>query len=160
MKENCDYNLNVGKYILVGELGLGLIKQTVDMGDRGNFYQVEFDQSKSSNYYSVNNPVNYRFVDSKEKLEAAIAIFQQEQSINEFKSSRAKIEFYQKVLKTNDVIELARHLSALNSGEEVHPGLNKLFNSSLKSFVLEIEFVFQCKNIEAWRMLGLNKNNK
>ncbi|MAZ48526.1 MAG: hypothetical protein CME65_08180 [Halobacteriovoraceae bacterium] len=153
-------NPNIGKYILVSEMGLGQVVQTVEMGGRGKFYRVEFEESKSSNYFSIDNPTGYRFVDTKEKLEAAIAIFKQKRTSPMFKSNREKIEFYKKALKTNDIVELAKHMAVLNSEEEIHPSLTKVFDSAVKTLVLELEFVYECRNIEAWRMLGLTKNNK
>lgn len=155
-----DNNPNIGKYILVSEMGLGQVVQTVEMSGRGKFYRVEFGESKSSHYFSVGNPSRYRFVDTKEKLETAIATFRQKQTSPEFQSNREKIEFYKKALKSNDIVELAQHMAELNSEEEIHPSLTKVFDGAVKNLVLELEFVYGCKNIEAWKMLGLTKNNK
>lgn len=154
-----NYQENVGKFIISSELGIGEISEVVSMGDKGAFYKASFKKSQATNFFSVENQSNYRFLETKENLEKAIAIFNDDSISLKFGSIKEKIQTIKKDLKSTDIENLAKILSWLNNKEEVHTSLIKLFKSSLSSFVQEIEFVFNIKNIEAWKLLGLNKNN-
>jgi len=151
---------NIGKFLIAGELGIGEIVEITEMGTNGDFYRVAFEKSAATNFFSVKNQSNYRFLETKKNLEKAIGIFNEKHSPMEFSSAQEKVQFFKKELKTTNVLNLAKYLSSLNQAKDIHPSINKVFKSSLNSFVEEIEFVFEIKNIEAWRLLGLNKNNK
>jgi RNA polymerase-interacting CarD/CdnL/TRCF family regulator len=151
---------NIGKHIISGELGIGEITEVASMGDKGDFYRVSFQKTDAINFFSVTNQNNYRMLESKENLEKAIKIFKKEHAPLEFDSTQAKITTLKKSLRTSGVMDLAHQLSSLNQEKEIHVSLKKIFENTLKSFVQEIEFVLDIKNIDAWNLLGLTKNNK
>ena len=151
---------NVGKFIISGKLGIGEIVEVAKMGEDGDFYKVDFKKSAAINYYSTHKQINYRILESRENLEKAISIFKDVQELREFPSAQEKVQYYKKNLKSCKVSMLANHLSSLRGEGDIHPSLKKDFNEALQSFVQEIEFIFNIKNIEAWRLLGLNKDNK
>ena len=150
----------VGRYIISGSLGIGEITEITNMGDRGEFFKVDFEKSDGSNFFSVETQNNYRFLATKDCLAEAIEIFKNDLGELEFSSSQEKINFFKKSLKGSSVRDLAKFLAYLNREDEVHTSLKKQFENTLDSFVKEIEFVLEIKNVEAWQLLGLNKNNK
>jgi RNA polymerase-interacting CarD/CdnL/TRCF family regulator len=157
MENSQDY---IGKYIISGSLGIGRIIEITNMGDRGDFFKVSFDKSDGTNFFTVNGQTNYRFLASKQSVEGAIEVFNQEPEKLEFASSQEKINFFKKSLKNSNIKDLAKYLNFLNKEDEVHTSLKKQFELTLDSFVKEIEFVLEIKNVDAWRLLNLNKNNK
>ena len=157
MTDNTQY---IGKHIISNELGIGEIVEIVDMGDSGEFFKVAFAKGEGTNFFSIENQKNYRLLESKDALEKAIEVFKNHDEKREFSSLQKKIEFYKSSLKSTSVADLAQILAELNNEEEVHTGLKTQFEKALKAFVKEIEFVLGIKNIEAWNLMGLNKNNK
>lgn len=155
-----DNQEHLGQFIITSNMGIGEITEIVDMQDRGDFYKVSFDKEKVTNFFSVEAKNNYRFIATKKNMKEAIDIFNGKPEKMDFSSSQEKINFFKKELLAGDVVEIAKYLNFLNNEEEVHTALKKLFEKTLDSFVKEIEFVLEIKNIEAWQMLGLNKNNK
>lgn len=153
-------NDQVGKHIVNNENGIGEIIEVVKMSGDEEFYRVAFKKSESTNFFSVTNQKNYRLLGSESVINEAIEIFLKKNEETEFKSTQEKINFYKKALKSNDVKELAVLLSVLSKEEEIHTGIKSQFEKTLKTFVLEISYVLEIKNIEAWRKLGLNKDNK
>ena len=150
----------IGKNIINNENGIGEIIEIVKMSGDEDFYRVSFKKSESINFFSVTNQKNYRMISSKSVIEEAIDLFINNNEEKSFKSIQEKINFYKKSLKSSDVKEIAKLLSWLNKEDEVHTGIKTQFDKTLKSFVLEISYVLEIKNIEAWKKLGLNKNNK
>jgi RNA polymerase-interacting CarD/CdnL/TRCF family regulator len=149
----------IGKLIINNELGIGEIVEVTDMGGE-DFFRVSFKKSEATNFYSTKVQKNYRMISSKEAIEDAISEFIENEGPRTFGSIQEKVNFYKKELKTNDVKALAKHLAQINAQEEIHPAVQPLFDKALKTFVKEIDYVLDIKNIEAWGLLGLKKNNK
>lgn len=150
----------IGKYVINSENGIGEIVEVTKMSGDEEFFRVMFKKSEAVNYFSTKVQKNYRMISSKDTIEEAIGVFNESHHEPDFKSVQESIVFYKKELKSSNIKELARILSLLNTQEEVHTGLKTLFEKTLKSFVREIDFVLDIKNIEAWSLLGLKKNNK
>lgn len=153
-------NNELGRHIITNEMGIGVVKEIVDMGEQGNFFRVLFDKASGTHFFSTTNTKNYRLIESKENLQDAITVFKENKLNKKFDTIKDMINFYKVALQANEVFVLAQALGNLNQQKEIHTSLKRQFNDSLSNFVKEIEFVYEIKNIEAWRMLGLNKNNK
>lgn len=150
----------LGDFIITRNNGIGEITEIVDMQDRGEFFKVSFDKNQVTNFFSVDNMNNYRFLATKENINEAVKIFNRDPELMSFESNKDKINFFKKELQGCGVKNLAKYLSFLNSEDEIHTSLKSIFEKALDSFVKEIEFVLQIRNIDAWNLLGLNKNNK
>lgn len=151
---------SIGQFIISGSLGIGEIVEVTDMGDRGEFFRVSFSKSRAINFLSVKKPNGYRYLATKERLESAINTFKQPVANIDFSSNQEKITFFKESLKENSIEGLAKSLAYLNQESELHTSLKKPFDNALDSFIQEIEFVYEIKNLEAWDMLGLSKNKK
>lgn len=152
-----DYKSFIGRFLISMDLGIGEIIGIEEIGDNGLFYKVEFPKTNATNFFSVSN-VKFRIVSDKKEIKEAIDVFNKEPEEKEFPSTQEKINFYKKSLKSNNVCELAKHLSSLNSETEVHAGINKSYKLALNSFVEEIEYVLKIENAEAKKKLGLELN--
>jgi RNA polymerase-interacting CarD/CdnL/TRCF family regulator len=149
------YESNIGQYVVSRDLGIGKISDLTEMSDNGFFYKVEFTSTNAINYFSVNNMNKYRILADVKDIKKAIKVFLTNGKTIDFDSTQEKINFYKKALQTNDIVQLAEYLSVLNQEEDIHTSIKKIFNVALESLVLEIQFVMQIPNKDAWKLLKL-----
>ena len=152
-----NYSDNIGKKIITGKLGVGIITDIQTMGDNGEFYQVQFEGSDLTNFYSVSNEKSFRFISSKDDLNVALTEFKGAPQEFEFESVQDKINFFKRKLKTKNVIELSQILCFMLSENEIHLALKTSFKNALLSFVKEIALVFQLSEDDVWSMIDMEK---
>jgi RNA polymerase-interacting CarD/CdnL/TRCF family regulator len=146
----------IGRNIICGKLGIGEIKEIVQLEEDGDrYYKVIFPEGKCINYFAVNNTKQYRVVSSKSILNKAITIFKNRFEQNEYSSVQEKITQQQKLLKEEDVLKLAKTLSILNNERELHSQIMKCFKAALKSFADEVMFVLNVGEEEVCSLLEI-----
>jgi|LUMW01.1.fsa_nt_gb RNA polymerase-interacting CarD/CdnL/TRCF family regulator len=151
-----ELNSYIGQYLITVNFGIGEISNIVEIDD-GQFFKVTFPQSNNINYFSINNSSTYRHLSDKTEILKAIETFKKKHQDTEFNSTQEKINFYKSTFKAQDIQTIAKHLSILNQEEEIHTSILKIFEKTLDSFVLEIQFVLGIKNEEAWELIGLSQ---
>lgn len=147
----------IGKYIICDGLGIGEIINITNLESKGDFYRVSFPTSKAVNYFATGENKGYRFIESTANIESAIDDFKKKHKSHSFDTTQDKISYFKKNLKCANVTNMAKNLSILNSENEIHVSLRKIFKDSLESFIDEIIFVLSVSRAEACKMLGIKK---
>lgn len=153
-----DNQNKIGTFIITNSLGIGQITEITQMGDRGDFFKVLFENTKAINFLSVDSSAKYRFLSSQKDLKQAIKIHNTKSKRLDFDTNQDRINYFKKALKSNDISKVAKSLSELNSEKEVHTSLKTLLQTTIDSFVDEIKFVLGTTDEAAYGLLGISKS--
>lgn len=127
-----------------------------------DYFIVECESPKSTNYYPVKGNCNFRKVSSRELLEESLTILGEAIPAKSFESRKDRINYFKDAFKIQSIKEIAKMLSEISSQDALGTTETKIMDNFKETFALEISLVFGITTVEArvWIENGLSGENR